>query len=277
MTLARLLRFPMTLSRSRNLCIILLHMLFVFFIAGVAFVAAPVRKSSAVMQPVTQLVAIVVRDGAGNLMKGVSISIKIDEPPILEDHDKCLTDEDGTCIVHLLPGTYRVQFIYGWRNWGFIPVEEQEVFTLSIVPRDQILYNFFVIAERDDQLVPMWDMSRDPSEPPEPFLPSFNGEDPLADLNLGPLSTELEVLAESTESPDVLDTTPTVLVVVDELAPGATATPATAIPGTVADEPTTNSGLPLHGLFILLFALLLVVMIILFVVVIANRPKKKEL
>ena len=279
MMIAKLLYLPTASHGLRSTRSILLYRLLALLsIVGASFVAAPASRVSAVMQPVTQLVAIVVRDGAGNPMMGVSILIKIDNPPVLEDDDKCLTDEDGTCIVHLFPNTYRVQFIYGWHDWAFIPVEDQEIFTLSVIPRDQTSYNFFVIAERDGQLVPVWDMSRDSSQPPKPFLPSFGDKDPLADLYLGPLNTDVEGAPPPGDAPSVEGATPTIQVVIDELAPGVAAAPATTIPvsPTTAAAPAADGGLTLRGVLGLLFALALVAMVILLVVVIANRPKRKE-
>jgi hypothetical protein len=250
------------------------YALLMSLMASVVLIAALPQGKAAAMEPVTQPITILVRDGAGNPMIGVAILIKIDAPPIFEDHDKCLTDQDGICTIHLLPNTYRIQFLYR----SFIPVEEQAVFNLTVSPMDHIPYITFVVAKRGDQLVPTWDMSRDPEKPPEPFLSSLGSEAPLANLDFGPIDTGLPWASTPTEPSVVSDATPTAQVVVDEIGSHVAAAPATAIPvpTTVAGEAAAGSGLTLHWLFGLLFALLLVVMAILVVVVIATRPKKKE-
>jgi hypothetical protein len=49
----------------------------------------------------------------------------------------------------------------------------------------------FVVGQRDGLLVPLWDMSRDPALPPQPFAVSANPfdpqADPLAGIDLGSL------------------------------------------------------------------------------------------
>jgi hypothetical protein len=197
-------------------------------------------------QPTTQPIVIVVRDGAGNPMMGVPILIKIaSDPP--QDCDQCVTAEDGACTVQLLPDQYLIQFVQGWRGRPFIPVEQQLSFGLTVMPSDQVGYSTFVIAEQDGRLVPVWDMSRDPEQPPQPFMPSFNGEDPLAPLDLGPLTTALPGATQPGSAPATSGTaTATSQVVVDVIGSGA-GTPITAATPTpapaAAQPPSTNIGM----------------------------------
>jgi hypothetical protein len=253
------------------------RVLLALFATGLAFVTLLPQGVSRAVEPVAQLVRIGVRDGAGNPMMGVSILIKIDEPPVLEDDDKCLTGEDGTCIVQLVPRTYRIQFIYGWRDWPFTPVEEQEVFRITISEGNEIQYYPFAVGERGGQLVPVWDMSADPSQPPQPFLPSFSDKDPLAEIYLGPLNSDFAGTAQPGSSIAASNPTPTIQAVVDELAPGVAAAPATAIPTPATDAGGSEPGdkWMLRMLFGLLIILALIAMVIVLIFVIAHRPKRK--
>lgn len=224
-------------------------------------IASLPQQAWAAMQPTTQPVMIMVRDGAGIPMMGIPIKILIDEPPDLLDHDQCVTGQDGTCTVHLLPGTYRVQFVQGWYGRLFIPVEDQEVFKMTVVQSDQVQYQPFTIAEHDGQLVPVWDMSRDPSQPPKPFLPSFTNEDPLASLNLGPLTTGLP----GSTQPPVPGGTATSQVAVDVVGSGAGASPtAEALTPTPAARPSARDSL--RTVLIILIALVFVALLLVVIV-----------
>lgn len=233
-------------------------------------------QGTAVAQATTQPVVILVRDCAGNPMSGVAMKIKIYDPPDLLDHDQCLTDQDGACTVQLLPRTYRVQFVKGWHGRMFIPVEQQEGFGLDITPANEVQFFTLAVAERNGQLVPVWDMSKDAGQPPQPFLPAFGDSDPLADLYLGPLSTDPRVTYQPGQ-PAAPETTATPQVVVDEVVPGAAPVQPSPIPAptVVAEGPAADNNPMLTWVVGLLFAGALVVMAILLVMVIANRPKRK--
>lgn len=222
-------------------------------------IALPQGVSHA-LQPTTQPVVIVVRDCAGNPMMGVPLKIYIDVPPQFEEHDQCVTGQDGACTVHLLPNTYRVRFMQGWRGRLFIPVEEQQAFGLTVGQSDQVQYLTLAVAERDGMLVPVWDMSRDPGQPPEPFLPSFASPDgdPLAALNLGPL-------VEDAAGPPAVAATPTPQTVVDRVEPGGPAEPPLEIPvATPEPEPVADLGsdVILRGIIALAVALLLAILLL---------------
>ncbi len=242
---------------------------------GVSAITSLPQQVSA-QQPTTQLVVIVVRDGAGNPMMGVPIKILIDDPPTFEEHDQCVTGEDGACTVHLLPNTYRIQFVQGWRGRPFIPAEEQIVFNTTVRPTNQLLYCTYVIAERDGQLVPVWDMSGNPAQPPKPFMPSFTDADPLAALNLGPLSTHLPGTSQPGGEPAAPGASATPQVVVDVVGSGAASTP-TAGAATPSATPTTQASpaISLRTLLIILIVLVFIAMLVLLLIVIARSGAKK--
>lgn len=269
------LRVPMVSPWLHMFRITLTRVLLALLVIGVSAITSLPQQVSA-QQLTTQLVVIVVRDGAGNPMMGVPIKILIDDPPTFEEHDQCVTGQDGACTVHLLPNTYRIQFVQGWRGRPFIPVEEQIVFNTTVRPTNQILYCTYVIGERDGQLVPVWDMSADPAQPPKPFMPSFTEEDPLASLNLGPLTTGLPGTSQPAGAPAAPDTTATSQVVVDVVGSGAAASPTieAATPSPAVGQASSNSSL--RTILVVLIVLVALAVLILLLVVIARSRATKE-
>lgn len=268
------LRVPMVSPWPRVFRATLTRALPALLVVGVSIITSLPQQVSA-QQLTTQPVVIVVRDGAGNPMMGVPIKILIDDPPTFEEHDQCVTGEDGACTVHLLPNTYRIRFVQGWRGRPFIPVEEQIVFNTTVRPTNRLLYCTYVIAERDGQLVPVWDMSSDPAQPPKPFMPSFTDEDPMASFNLGPLTTDLPGTLQPGGGPAAPDVTVTSQVVVDVVGSGATASPTVeaATPSPAGQGSPTS---PLIQVLLILLAIVFVAVLILLLVVIARSRATKE-
>lgn len=230
----------------------------------------------ALAQPTTQPVVVVVRDGAGNPLFGVPILIHLSGPP-LEPFDQCVTDERGQCTLDLFPGSYTLQFVQGWRDKPFVPVEQQNAyqsedgsagggFAANIRPANQVLYLTFVVGlDAAGYLVPLWDMSRDPSLPPQPYDPgggaldglSFEPFDPTLDLS-GPGSLP------PTGAGQAAGPTPTAQVFVDELGAGgaaptqaATGLPVTAPPPDANPSDGLDAGLILTGLVALVVIIIL--------------------
>ena len=271
-----LLCVPMVSPWLQPFRVTLMRSLMALLVAATGSVTSLPQGATAA-QATTQPVVILVRDCAGNPMSGVAMKIKIYDPPDLLDHDQCLTDQDGACTVQLLPRTYRVQFVKGWHGRMFIPVEQQEGFGLDITPASEVQLFTLAVAERNGQLVPVWDMSKDAGRPPQPFLPAFGDNDPLANLYLGSLSTDPRVTYPPAGQPAAPEATLTPQVVVDEVVPGVAPVQASPIPAptAAADGPAADSNRTLTWVVGLFFAGALVVMAILLAIVIANRPKRK--
>ncbi len=154
-------------------------------------------------QQTSQPLVIVVRDGQGNPLAGVTLRLLRTGPPH-EPFDNCVTDEQGQCRLQVPPGAYIVQFDGGWRGQMFVPAAEQNAgaledggatgggFGIYVEPASVEQIVTFVVGQRDGLLIPLWDMSRDPTLPPQPFAVSANPfdpqADPLAGIDLGSLN-----------------------------------------------------------------------------------------
>jgi len=160
------------------------------------------------LQPPNQPLVIVVRDGQGQALPGVPLQILRTGPPH-EPFDSCVTDADGACRLLVPPGAYLIQFDGGWRGQAFVPPAEQNDgalddagaagggFGVYLEPGAKEQVVTFVIGQQDGQLVPLWDMSRDPDAAPQPFAmpasPFQKADAALADVDLSPLGTSAEV------------------------------------------------------------------------------------
>ena len=154
-------------------------------------------------QQADQPLVIIVRDGAGNPLQDVSLELLRTGPPH-EPYSSCVTDREGACHLLLPPGAYLVQFVGSWQSIEFVPVEGQNGgglddgglagsgFGLYLEPGETEQIVTFVVGQRDGQLIPLWDMSRDPALAPQPFAvpdnPFASNADPLAGIDLTSLS-----------------------------------------------------------------------------------------
>jgi hypothetical protein len=205
----------------------------------------------------SQPLTIVVRDGAGNPLAGITLDILLTGPPH-EPFDSCVTDEAGRCTLDVPPGAYLIHFRRGWRGREFVPTEQQNAgalddgglggFGVYFEPGDSPQVVTFVVGQEREsgQLVPLWDMSRDPDAPPQPF--AYDGdllgdpEDALAAYDLGPLDPT--IVGATPQA--ALDVTGTAQVVVSEY-PGQ-ATPDAAQPEAVSTSTPEGGSIPQSAL-----------------------------
>lgn len=229
--------------------------------------------------PSSQPLIIVVRDGQGHPLEGVSLMLLAAGPPD-EPFGACATGADGQCRLLVPPGAYIVRFDGKWQEQAFIPADQQNGGALSdggasgggfgiyvdAPPAGQGQTEkivTFVVGRKDGQLVPLWDLSRSPFAPPQPYSPSANPFDAtsnsLAGINLGAIpssgatSEGTAQIAESQINPGEASTLPT---------PRPTPTP-------------IDKGIPLAS--VLLGAIALIIMLVIAVVVLLfRRARRKE-
>jgi hypothetical protein len=190
-----------------------------------------ISKAAWVQDHPSQPLTIVVRDGAGNPLQGIALDILLAGPPH-EPYDNCVTGQTGQCTLVIPPGAYIIHFQRGWRGREFIPVEDQNAgalndggtggFGIYLEPGDAEKIVTFVIGQDrgTGQLVPVWDMSRNPDMPPQPFAydgrPLADPDDTLSGISLEPLST---TITGSVPQPDI-NATSTAQVLISEIDPG---------------------------------------------------------
>jgi len=188
--------------------------------------------ASILSAPLVQLnslpLVLVVRDGQGNPLAGLTLRLLEAGPPP-EPFDNCVTDQNGQCRLMIPPGSYVVRFEGG--GWGheFVPADQQNSggFSIYFEPSDREQVVTFVVGQRDGQLVPLWDMSRDPDARPQPLAPDSGS---LEDIDLNPpaaAATEDAQIIQSTL--DVGGSISTPLPTVTQAAPVDTGIPADAI------------------------------------------------
>lgn len=216
-------------------------------------------------QQTSQPLVIVVRDGQGNPLAGVTLRLLRTGPPH-EPFDNCVTDEQGQCRLQVPPGAYIVQFDGGWRGQMFVPAAEQNAgaledagatggFGIYVEPATVEQIVTFVVGQRDGQLVPLWDMSRDPALPPQPFAVSANPFDPEADrltgIDLGSLGGGAISATASAATAQVVES---------EIGIGGVPTLVPTGPPTVQAE--SSGGVPKSGAVMGLVALVIAVILV---------------
>lgn len=234
------------------------------------------------VEQTSQPLVIVVRDGQGSPLAGITLVMLRTGPPH-ESFDNCVTDSEGQCRLQIPPGAYIVQFDGGWRGQMFVPVGQQNGgaledggatgggFGIYVEPASVEQIVTFVVGQRDGQLIPLWDMSRDPAAPPQPFAVSANPfdpqEDPLAGIDLSGLGGGAISATASAGTAQVVES---------EIETGGvpTLTPSQA-PTLPA---TTSGGVPPSGILLGLIALAVMVIIIVGVVIIVIqlRARRKQ-
>jgi hypothetical protein len=233
-------------------------------------------------QTPTEPLVIVVRDGQGNPVSGVTLRLLAAGPPD-EPFDSCVTDADGKCRLLLPAGAYIVRFEGGWQGQTFVPASQQNSggledggassggFGIVLEPSlpgqpgsgEQVVT--FVVGRQAGQLVPLWDMSRSPSAPPQPYAQPKNPFDtsanPLAGIDLGPLSA--------------VSLTPTgdAQVVESAISAGGTSTP---MPNVTPTAPTPDEGLPASSAWLGVVGLVAVVVLALVGALMAARRRKER-
>jgi hypothetical protein len=234
-------------------------------------------------QPGSQPLTLVVRDGQGNPLPGVALDILVEGPPH-EPYDNCATDASGECRLMIPPGSYVVQFTRGWQGYIFVPAGQQNAgaledgtsgggFGITFDPSTSPQVVTFVVGVQDGALVPLWDMSRDPAAPPQPFaMPQSalaNPDNALAGISFDalvatPSSTEQPATASAAESQ----------VVTSEILPGAeptlTVTPVVAPTVVPAGNPSIGSS----ALLLAIAALLGLVVVILALMLVSRRLRR---
>lgn len=240
----------------------------------------------------SQPLVIVVRDGAGNPLQGIALGILLAGPPH-EAYDNCVTDQAGQCTLIIPPGAYIVHFQRGWRGREFIPTTEQNAsaqndggsggFGIYLEPdsADQVV-TFVIGQDRETgQLIPLWDISRDPTVPPQPFAydgnPLANPDETLEGISLEALDT---AISGSLPQADI-DATATAQVLVSQIDPGQPVEAEVPDTATVLPEPEATpepeyDSLPGNVLGLALIGLLAAVLIAGGVALLIKRRKAKR-
>lgn len=243
---------------------IILSQLFAAIISTAVLLAGLTGGPLVAHAQTSQPLVIVVRDGAGNPLVGIALEVLLAGPPH-EPYDTCVTGETGRCTLVIPPGAYVVHFTRGWRGREFIPTGEQNGgvlddggaggFGVYLEPSDAEQVVTFVVGQdrQSGQLVPLWDLSRDPDAPPEPFVytggPLANPDDALSGLDLGALDTTIT----GSIPQEALDATATAQVVVSAVGGGPEASaeavaeiaPPTGVPDRSESEPVPGDVLTL--------------------------------
>lgn len=236
--------------------------------------------SALLMSTSTQPLIIVVRDGQGHTLEGVNLTLLAAGPPD-EPFDTCMTGVDGQCRLLVPPGAYIVRFDGKWQGQNFVPADQQNggapsdggasgggfgVYVDAPLAgqgqTEQIVT--FVVGRKDGQLVPLWDMSRSPFAPPQPYSPSANPFDtssnPLAGIDLG-------AVASANATPEG-----TAQVAHSQIDAGAASTPAPAgTPSTTGDN-----RIPSTSIWLGVVALIMVIVLAVIVVLLAKVRRKER-
>jgi hypothetical protein len=139
--------------------------------------------SAAAQEPVeTESLVIVVRDSAGHPLAGVGIELYLAGPPH-ELYKQALTEADGAARFLVFPAEYVVTFVEDWDELPFVSPSQQNggaqthgdvggygVHVGRRADSSDHLVTFVLARNGEGLLVPLFDMSRDPALPPEPFL-----------------------------------------------------------------------------------------------------------
>jgi hypothetical protein len=240
------------------------------------------QQASTQPQYQVQPLVIVVRDGQGSPLAGVTLRLLVAGPPD-EPLDSCVTDGAGQCRLLLPPGAYIIRFEGGWQGQSFISPAQQNGgaltdggasgggFGVYIQPGQVEQIITFVVGRKDGQLVPLWDMSRSPNAPPQPYAPPENPFDtasnPLTSIDLGSLAPG-EVTLEGTAQ-----------VAESQIDAGSNSTPApTRVPGsTVTPSPAATDGhVPAGSLWLGLVGLGVVVALAALGAVLINARRKER-
>lgn len=160
-------------------------------------------------EPAERDLWIVVRDAAGTPLEGVTVVLTQIVAPYVEEEWRFerggITGPDGVVELRVPPGRYLVTFQGKWGGKRFIPPAEQNAgvmtsgeaggFALTLDPEGtNYLFTFVVAENAAGQLVPLFDLSRDPRKAPEPYTydglmdnETFIVEEYVTTIKLAPL------------------------------------------------------------------------------------------
>lgn len=129
-----------------------------------------------------QVVAILVRDLAGSPLEGIGIGVYEPGPSGVR-LDRGSTDGDGFVRFRLPAGSYLVTFEGGWGTHTFVPPAEQNAgamttersggYAIQVEVQSQgseALFLFTIGLDNTGHLVPLFDLSASPGDPPLPYL-----------------------------------------------------------------------------------------------------------
>lgn len=129
-----------------------------------------------------QMVTILVRDLAGNPLEGIGVGIY--EPGSSDVQvGRGSTDGGGFVRFRLPTGSYLVTFEGSWGTHTFVSPAEQNAgamttqgsggYAIQVEPQSQgseALFLFTIALDNTGRLVPLFDLSASPSDPPIPYL-----------------------------------------------------------------------------------------------------------
>jgi hypothetical protein len=209
-------------------------------------------------------------------VSGVTLRLLAAGPPD-QPFDTCVTNTDGQCRLLLPAGAYIVRFEGGWQGQTFVPPSQQNGggledggasgggFGVYIQPGSGEQVVTFVIGRQAGQLVPLWDMSRSPSAPPQPYAQPKNPFDtaanPLAGIDLGPMGA------------GAVTPTGDAQVVESAISAGGTSTPVPAVTPTAS---APDQGVPAGSAWLGVVGLVAVVVLALVGALMAARRRQEH-
>jgi hypothetical protein len=192
----------------------------IFALIFVLLLPVPVQAQDDV-----QSLNLLIRDGQGTPLAGVSLSLLRTGPPH-EPLDACVTDSVGQCMFWLPPGAYLVRFNGELTGLPFQAPDAQNGgmlddagaagggFGIYLEPSQADTLVTFVVGRQGETLVPLWDLSRDANALPEPFAlpdnPFETGGDPLEGIDLSPIDEDIQINEPTVGNDEI--TTPAVTI-----------------------------------------------------------------
>lgn len=178
-----------------------IHLL-VALLAGWMSAFAPVQQD-----PIERNLDILVRDTQGAPLRGIDMAVYLKGPPHVH-LDTAATDAQGMVRFAVEPGkSYLISFRGDWLGYDFIDESDQNAgamtsgsdggFAVYLAPDSpSYLFTFVVGVNSENQLVPLYDLSRDPASPPLPYTYDGPvGDEVSLDLEAVDMSADLQPAA----------------------------------------------------------------------------------
>jgi len=115
---------------------------------------------------------LLIRDITAEPLEGVRVSVYENGPPHVY-LTTCTTGQDGTCFVPLPYGVYLIRFEDDWQGMSFTRTQNDGILSDGSISGFNVFYDggnntlsFVIGANEQGQLVPQWDVSRDPNSDP---------------------------------------------------------------------------------------------------------------